>query len=123
MKLICIIKDASPYAPAISIMSKAGHRRIFVWDADQKAHVWDRGGLGEGDSEDLEDLLGSRDEFYRPIARILPAIRQAPADPLGLPAWPAEEFLTAESVYSRDPMDFTDKNKNRVDDRLEGKRK
>lgn len=114
MKLICIIKDASPYAPAVSITSKAGHRRIFVWSESQKAHVWDRGELGENDSADLEDLLGSRDEFYRPIARILAVVHRSSPD-----AEAAEAYMTAEGVYSRDPMDFKDKNKNRVDDRLE----
>lgn len=120
MKLICIIKYASPYAPVLSITSKAGHRRIFVWAEQQKAHVWDRGELGEADSLDLEDLLGSRDEFYRPIVRILPSpvVHRPSPDPET-----AEAYLTAESVYSRDPMDFKDKNKNRVDDRLERKRK
>lgn len=30
-------------------------------------------------------------------------------------------FLDAETVVSRDPLDFRDENKNRVDDRLENK--
>lgn len=30
------------------------------------------------------------------------------------------EFLDAKGVFSRDPMDFKDKDKDRIDDRLEG---
>jgi hypothetical protein len=30
------------------------------------------------------------------------------------------EFLEAKGVFSRDPMDFKDKDKDRIDDRLEG---
>ncbi len=30
------------------------------------------------------------------------------------------EFLDAKGVLSRDPMDFKDKDKDRIDDRLEG---
>jgi len=30
------------------------------------------------------------------------------------------EFLHAKGVFSRDPMDFKDKDKDRIDDRLEG---
>lgn len=32
-----------------------------------------------------------------------------------------EGFLDAEQVLSRDPLDFDDANKNRIDDRLEQK--
>jgi len=32
-----------------------------------------------------------------------------------------EGFLNAEKVLSRDPLDFDDANKNRIDDRLEPK--
>jgi hypothetical protein len=30
------------------------------------------------------------------------------------------EFLEARGVFSRDPLDFKDKDKDRIDDRLEG---
>ena len=30
------------------------------------------------------------------------------------------EFLEAKGVFSRDPLDFTDKDKNKIDDRVEG---
>jgi len=30
------------------------------------------------------------------------------------------EFLDAKGVFSRDPLDFKDKDKDRIDDRLEG---
>ena len=30
------------------------------------------------------------------------------------------EFLDAKGVFSRDPLDFNDKDKDRIDDRLEG---
>lgn len=30
------------------------------------------------------------------------------------------EFLEAKGVFSRDPLDFKDKDKNKIDDRLEG---
>ena len=32
-----------------------------------------------------------------------------------------ESFLNADKVFSRDPLDFDDANKNRIDDRLEQK--
>ena len=30
------------------------------------------------------------------------------------------EFLEAKGVFSRDPLDFKDKDKNKIDDRVEG---
>lgn len=30
------------------------------------------------------------------------------------------EFLEAKKVFSRDPLDFRDKDKNKIDDRVEG---
>ena len=30
------------------------------------------------------------------------------------------EFLEARGVFARDPFEFTDKDKNRIDDRVEG---
>lgn len=30
-----------------------------------------------------------------------------------------EEYLTAEKVFARNPLEFLDENKNRIDDRIE----
>lgn len=122
MRVFCVIKQGSQYAPRMEIVGASGRRYYFTSSQIHPTHVWDRGELGPEDSSDLGDLLATKDAYYRPIVVILQDLPQE-TETLGSPVPSIEAYMTAESVFSRDPSDFRDENKDRVDDRLEKPRR
>ena len=102
----------------MEIIGASGRRYYFVSSQIHPTHVWEQGELGPEDSDSLADILSPKDAYYRPVVAIL---KDPPkeTETLGSPLAAVEAFMTAESVVSRDPLDFQDKDSNRIDDRLE----
>lgn len=108
--------------PFLKIQDAKGANRTFAYSPIHRAHLWDRGELGPEDSADLEAILSVPNKIYIPIVRIL---RDPPqeTETKGSPLQAVEAYMTAERVFSRDPSDFKDEDKNKIDDRLEKPRK
>lgn len=118
MRVFCVIKQGSQYAPRMEVIGASGKRYYFVSSQVHPTHLWDRGQLGPEDSADLGDLLATKDNYYRPVVVILQDLPQE-TETKGSPVPAVEAYMTAKSVFSRDPFDFKDEDQNRVDDRLE----
>jgi len=118
MRVFCVIRQGSQYSPRMEIIGASGRRYYFVSSQIHPTHVWERGELGPEDSDSLADILSTKDAYYRPVVALL---KDPPkeTETLGSPLAAVEAFMTAESVASRDPLDFQDKDSNRIDDRLE----
>jgi hypothetical protein len=102
----------------MEIIGASGRRYYFVSSQIHPTHVWEQGELGPEDSNALADILSTKDAYYRPVVVLLKDLPQE-TETLGSPVPAVEAFMTAESVVSRDPLDFQDRDSNRIDDRLE----